>query len=415
MSATDEQAQIEPAAAHPVLVRVEDDLRRPRLLVFFRILLALPHLVWLLLWTAVAAVVAIVNWLVTLIRGVSPGPLHRFLAAYVRYTIHVQAFVYLGANPFPGFTGAAGRYTVDPEIPPPQRQRRWTVLVRLPLAIPALLVAGALGGAAGGSAGGSAGVAATVAILAWFAALVRARMPRGFRDVVVYALQYVAQLESYLLLLTPRYPLSDPLAVPLPELDVAHPVRMSHDRELGRRRLTVFFRLLLLLPHLVWLALWTVAVVILAIPAWIATLATARLPRPLSRFFAAFIRYSAHVFAFGSLVARPFPGFVGREGSYPLDIRIDTGEKQSRWRVAFRFLLAVPALIVSGAIGNLLAIVAVLGWFASLILGRMPPGLVNSGAYAIRYHAQAYAYALLLVGAYPHSSPALDRAALADA
>jgi hypothetical protein len=415
VSAPNDRALMPAVATHPVFVRVEDDLRRPRLLVFFRILLALPHLVWLLLWTAAAFLVAIVNWFATLVRGVSPNALHRFLAAYVRYTIHVQAFLYLAANPFPGFTGTAG-YPVDVEIPPPERQRRWTVLLRLPLAVPALLVTGALSGmSSGGSAGGSVGVAATVGFLAWFAALVRARMPRGFRDLVVYALSYAAQMGSYLLLLTERYPSSDPLAVPLPELDAEHPVGLRHERELTRSRLTVFFRLLLLLPHVVWLALWLLVVVIAAIPAWIATLVTARLPVVFRRFFAAYIRYSAHVFAYGGLIARPFPGFVGREGSYPVDIRIEPAERQNRWTVGFRLLLAVPALIVSGAVGNILLVVAFLGWFVSLILGRMPPGFVNAGAYAIRYHAQVYAYTLLLTGAYPHSSPALDRAAVPDA
>ena len=419
MSAPNEHAQMEPVAApvaaHPVAVHFEDDLRRSRLLVFFRILLALPHFVWLLLWSVVAFVVAIVNWVATLVRGVPPGALHRFLAAYVRYTIHVQAFVYLAANPFPGFTGAAGRYPLDVELPPPERQRRWTVLLRLPLAIPALLVGGALAALPTGGSGGSGGVAAAVAFLAWFAALVRARMPRGFRDLVVYALNYAAQLESYLLLLTGRYPSTDPLTVALPELDVEHPVRLHHERELGRRRLTVFFRLFLLLPHIVWLALWTLAVVLAAIPAWIATLVIARLPSAFARFFGAFIRYSAHVFAYGALIARPFPGFVGREGSYPLDIRIETPDRQNRWTVAFRVLLAVPALIVSGTVGNVLSVIAFLGWFVSLVRGRMPSGFVNAGAYVIRYHAQAYAYVLLLTRAYPHSSPALERALVADA
>jgi hypothetical protein len=410
MTPATEYESMERAAAHPVVLRVEEDLRRSRLLVFFRILLALPHFVWLTLWTAAALVVAVVTWLATLARGVAPRALHRFLAAYVRYTIHVQAFVYLAANPFPGFTGAAGRYPVDPEIAPPEHQRRWTVLLRFPLAIPALLVGGALAAIPSGFGGGSAGVASTVAFLAWFAVLVRGRLPRGFHDLLAYALQYAAQLASYLFLLTDRYPSSDPLRVALPELEGEHPVRLSHNRELGRSRLTVFFRLLLVLPHVVWLGLWTSVVVIAAIPGWVAALVRARLPRSFHRFFAANIRYAAHVTAYLMLVARPFPGFVGREGSYPIDVHIEPAQRQNRWTVAFRLLLAVPALIVAGALGNVLAAVAFLGWFMSLILGRMPGGFVNAGAYAVRYHAQAYAYAFLLTGAYPHASPALERA-----
>ncbi len=53
-------------------------------------------------------------------------------------------------------------------------------------------------------------VGVTVALLAWFAIIVRGRMPRGFRDLQVYALRYGAQSWAYLLLLTDRYPDANP-------------------------------------------------------------------------------------------------------------------------------------------------------------------------------------------------------------
>ena len=41
---------------HPIGLIVTDDLHRSRLTVFFRLLLALPHLIWVSLWGIVAAV-----------------------------------------------------------------------------------------------------------------------------------------------------------------------------------------------------------------------------------------------------------------------------------------------------------------------------------------------------------------------
>jgi hypothetical protein len=392
---------------HPIHLRVEDELRRSRLTVFFRILLVLPHLVWLLAWTVVALLTGIVGWVATLIRGQLPHLLHRFLSAYVRYAIHVQAFLFLAGNPFPGFTGAPGRYPIDVEIAPPERQRRWKVALRLPLAIPALLVAGTLTGASAGS-GSSAGAALTVALLAWFAALFVGRMPHGFRDLLAYALQYGAQVQGYLLLLTDRYPDADPRHVTLPPLDVDHPVRVTDDGELERRRLTVFFRILLVLPHIVWLLLWGIAASFMAFLTWIVVLIDRRPGKFFGDFLGAYVRYATHVVAYLTLVARPFPGFLGREGTYPVDLHLDTGRFQNRWTVGFRIVLALPALIVAGALGNLLCVVAFLGWFVSLVLGRMPRSFVSAGVYAIRYHAQAYAYAFLLTGVYPHSSPGLE-------
>ena len=89
----------------PVHLIVRDDLLRSRLTVFFRLLLAIPHLIWLSLWGTVALVAVLVNWFATLIAGQSPQGLHNFLAAYVRYAIHVGAYLFLVANPFPDFTG----------------------------------------------------------------------------------------------------------------------------------------------------------------------------------------------------------------------------------------------------------------------------------------------------------------------
>ena len=43
----------------------------------------------------------------------------------------------------------------------------------------------------------------------------------------------------------------------------------------------------------------------------------------LHRFLAAYVRYTSHVFAFVTMVGGPFPGFVGRQGSYPIEIEID--------------------------------------------------------------------------------------------
>ena len=52
-------------------------------------------------------------------------------------------------------------------------------------------------------------------------------------------------------------------------------------------------------------------------------------------------------------------------------------------------------------------VVAVLCWFPALVTGRVPRGLRDLGAVALRYQAQVYAYTLLVTSRYPDSSPAL--------
>ena len=326
---------------HPVAFAVEDDLHRSRLTVFFRILFVLPHVVWITLWTVLAVFVAILNWLVTLVMGRPPRWVHRFLSAYVHYSVQLNAYLYLVANPYPSFTGASG-YPVDVELPAdPQLQSRWKTLLRLLLAIPALSIAAFLGpvtgpaltftlvgrsrsgsrGSSGGSISGGGLLAVTCAFQGWFASLVLGRMPRGLRDGGAYGIGYGAQVLAYALVLTDRYPNADPTellaSVPRPP---EHPVHVVGDAEdLRRSRLTVFFRALLVIPHVVWLTLWGIAVEIVVIINWFATLIMGQPPRPFHRFITAYLRYQLHVYAYWMLTANPFPGFTGEPG-YPLDL-----------------------------------------------------------------------------------------------
>jgi hypothetical protein len=391
----------------PVHLIVRDDLERSRASVFFRLILVIPHLIWLGLWGIAAAFAVIANWFATLFAGQSPDALHNFLAAYVRYAIHVGAYLFLAAQPFPEFTGAPG-YPVDVEIAPPQPQNRWKVAFRIVLAIPALMIAGALtsGSARTYGANYSYGLASVAALLAWFAALARARLPRGLRDAVAYGLAYSAQLDAYLFLLTDRYPNSDPqrafAGLPARESD---PIQLQVDENLQRSPLTVFFRLILAIPHLIWLGLWGIVVFFAAIANWLATLVRGQSPDGLHNFLAAYLRYQTHVYAYLFLIADPFPGFLGRPGSYPVEASIAEPRPQNPWKVAFRLILGIPAIMLDSAYGGLLLAVAFLGWFASLFTGRMPLGMRNAGALGLRYAVQAHGYLLLLTEAYPYSGP----------
>ena len=118
----------------------------------------------------------------------------------------------------------------------------------------------------------------TIAILGWFSSLARGRMPQGMRDLAVYAIGYSAQVNGFLLLLTDRYPNSDPAIYESANVYRDDPIRVPVDDDLRRSRLTVFFRLLLATPHFVWLLLWTVLAFFVWIANWFATLIGGRSP-----------------------------------------------------------------------------------------------------------------------------------------
>jgi Domain of unknown function (DUF4389) len=399
-------------ADHPVRLTVNDDLRRSRLTVFFRLLLALPHLVWWWFWSIAAVLAAVANWVATLVSGRPPNGLYTFLTSYVRYSTHLYAYLFLGANPWPMFTGRPG-YPVDLEFEGPERQNRWITGLRLPLLVPALLLAAAFEGTAFAArfgkdeagAGWGPGTLLTVAFFAWFASVVLGRMPQGFRDLQAYGLRYLAQTGAYALVLTDRYPDVDPGLTPASGPD--HPVRLTVTDDLRRSRLTVFFRLFLTLPHLVWLVLWWIVAIVVAFMTWIVALVIGRPPQAFHRFLSAFVRYSTHVSAYLLLTANPFPGFTGRAGSYPVDPELPPPEPQRRLVTAFRLFLAVPALAVSSALSGLLLVGGFLGWFAALALGRMPRSLREAQAYDLRYSTQLSSYLFLITDRYPYSGPAL--------
>jgi hypothetical protein len=401
---------------HPIRVVVADDLRRSRLTVFFRLFISIPHLFWAAIFAQVVFLAVLAQWFVLLFTGKPSAGIHHFVARFFRYATWLEAYVALTANPFPPFFLIADErttYPVDIELPGPEPQSRWKTFFRFPLAIPALIVAGALtGGGFGSSNSVRSGTLLTAAFLGWFAALFVGRMPRGLRDLGAWSIGYGAQLGGYLFLLTDRYPHTSPRCHfviegtdprPLPE----PPARLVVTDDLRRSRLTTFFRLPLLAPHIVWTILWGVVAFVFAFVNWFCALALGRSPRFFARFLSAFVRYQTHLHSFAYLVGNPFPGFVGKLGTYPVDLELDPYARQSRWSVLGRLILAVPALLIAGSASAVLFTIAFLGWFVALIQGRMPEGFRDAGAWGIGYNAQLWTYLFLLSGRYPFSGPPL--------
>lgn len=179
-----------------------------------------------------------------------------------------------------------------------------------------------------------------------------------------------------------------------------HPIRLVVNDDLQRNRLTVFFRLILAIPLLVWAALWGVIVLLAWIVNWFATLIMGQSPDGLHNFVALFLRYTTHVRAYTLLVADPYPSFSGKAG-YPIDLEIDPPQRQNRLTVFFRFILAIPALLLSNIMSHLSNLLAIFSWVIALVLGRVPEGLRNFAALAIRIETQTSAYLMLLTGRYP--------------
>jgi uncharacterized protein DUF4389 len=177
-----------------VRVSEQEPLRRRRLAVLLRAVLYVPHAIVLSAWTFGAALFVAIAWLALLLEGRLPPWLHRYIAAYVRYTGQVTAWFYLLSARYPDpMHTQTHPFAID--IPERPRQPRLVTLFRAVLAIPALLLATAL-----------RVVVTLAAIPAWFAGVALGRTTAGLQELGTFCLRYEVEAVAYTLLLTPRYP-----------------------------------------------------------------------------------------------------------------------------------------------------------------------------------------------------------------
>jgi hypothetical protein len=194
-----------------------------------------------------------------------------------------------------------------------------------------------------------------------------------------------------------------PAPVKLPGPEWTTPVvEVSYEGSGRQRRLTIAFRIILALPHLVYVALVTIAALVAVVAGWVAALALGRLPGGLADFLARVVQYVARVNAYGYLLLTDrYPAFdLGRD-DYAVSVDIPRGVRLNRAAVLFRIVLLIPAMIVVQLIGNGLFVVEFVAWLLALMMGRLPVPLFEAFAAALRYQTRFYAYAALLTSEYP--------------
>jgi hypothetical protein len=177
-------------------VRIEsgEPLTRRRLVVLFRAPLVIPALVVLSVWSLVAAPLVACAWFALLVGGKLPAWLHRFLAGLLRYEGHVSAWLGLLSARYPD-PRRSEAHPFRIELPDRGSQRRLLTLFRLPLALPALVLASALNV-----------VLALASAAAWLVGLALGRTTSGLQELGVFCLRYQLETQAYVTLLTASYP-----------------------------------------------------------------------------------------------------------------------------------------------------------------------------------------------------------------
>jgi hypothetical protein len=167
-----------------------------------------------------------------------------------------------------------------------------------------------------------------------------------------------------------------------------------------QRRVTVLFRLILVIPHYFVVYVLTIAAEVVAVIGWFAALFTGRLPTGLADFLVGWLRWYARFLAYLGLLTDQYPPFALADADYPVRLSAAPG-RLNRLAVFFRLILAIPASILLGILGYGVALAGLVIWLIVLIAGSMPEPLHQAVAATVRFAIRFYGYFFLMSGTYP--------------
>jgi uncharacterized membrane protein len=183
--------------SYPVSFEADYSQQRSRLTAFFRLILAIPLMIWLYVYAILAGIAIMVAWFAIVITARYPRGLYDFVAGYTRYVTVTVAYTALLCDPYPAFWGTPNAaYPVRMQFAGPlAHYSRLKTFFRAIIAIPLIVLRYVMG------------ILIEIgAVAAWFVILVTGKMPRGLHDLMVLCNSYTARSDAYLYLLTETYP-----------------------------------------------------------------------------------------------------------------------------------------------------------------------------------------------------------------
>lgn len=190
-------------------------------------------------------------------------------------------------------TAMNASYPVQLEVDPAVPQNRLSVLLRIILVIPHMIVWYFLGI-----------VQEVVGLLSWIVIVITGRLPAGLLGFATGLARWGARLNAYASLLTGVYP---PFSI---GEEPGYPVRLTvAEQTTGRNRLTALVRIILVLPHAIALAIVGILVTLVQIAAWLIAIVIGRVPDGLHAFIAGYNRWGARATAYFLLLVDDYPPF----------------------------------------------------------------------------------------------------------
>jgi hypothetical protein len=183
-----------------------------------------------------------------------------------------------------------------------------------------------------------------------------------------------------------------------------YPISYEVDPALeGRNRLTTLFRYIVAIPWMIVAYVYGIVAEIAALIAWFAIVFTGKYPEGLYNFNAGYLRMISRVNGFEYLLTDDWPPFGGDEASdYPIRIGVAPAlGEYNRVKTLLRLIIGIPVMLLAIVQGIILAVCALIGWFAILFTGKLSEGLFNPMRSAGAYLTRTTAYFLLMTEDYP--------------
>jgi hypothetical protein len=182
-----------------------------------------------------------------------------------------------------------------------------------------------------------------------------------------------------------------------------YPVHFEADYQAEQNRATTFFRIILAIPWFIVAYVYEIAALFTVFIAWVAIVITGRYPEGLYRLNAGFVRYYVRTFSWIYLQTDEWPPFgIADDPAYPMRVNVAPREEhQSRLKVFFRIILALPLLLLTYAVSYVHLLLAVIAWLTIVFRGYLPEGVNSAMTYCNSFYARLYGYLALLTDVYP--------------
>jgi hypothetical protein len=193
---------------------------------------------------------------------------------------------------------ATPAYPAQLSFNPPETVANWRPLVQWLLALPHYVILYVL-----------QFVSEVISVISWFAILFTGKLPEGLAGVQVMYMRYMMRTYSYTLFLREEYP---PFTFATTPADPGDDPRVRVDVQpalTDRNRLTVFFRLIMIIPQVIVLAVLAIAAYVVVVISFFMVLFTGHWSPGMRDFVIKVMKWHVRLTAYGLLLTDLYPPF----------------------------------------------------------------------------------------------------------